>query len=238
MAAEWAARGHDGQRVEADAYRAHVDGIVLGQDPRQGFEWNGTFYHPDGGFRFPMPRGWEVVREGQRVRIAPRGATGLEVELGPRSRHPTAVAAAEEFIRENGLEAASSYRTTMNGFPGARVEGALGDGERPFHVSGYWMEHDGAVVRFAGISESEYAGALNEAIGVMTRGFRALDDEGIRSMQPVRLGWVTTETEEPFRAYVEEAELPSGMDLEALAILNGVGVDDLIPAGRVLKLPR
>lgn len=237
MAAEWAARGHDGQRVEADAYRARIEGITLGQDPREGFERGGTFYHPAGGFRFPLPYGWQAVREGRQVRIVPRGAPGAEVELVARSRHATAQAAATDFIHENGLEGAAAYRTNMNGFPGARVDAGMGRDGRAYDVTGYWMEHEGAVLRFAGISESAYGEAMREAVGVMTRGLRTLTDERILSLQPARLALVTADGDEPFRAYVDPDRLPPGMDVEDLAILNGVGADDLIPAGRVLKLP-
>jgi predicted Zn-dependent protease len=236
-AAEWAARGHDGQRVEADAYRARINGITLGQDPREGFDRGGTFHHPAGGFRFPMPPGWQAVRDGREVRMVPRGASGAQVELVARSRHSTAQAAAEDFIRENGLEGAAGYRTNMNGFPGARVDAALEHGGRSFVVTGYWMEHEGAVLRFVGVAESAYGEALGEAVGVMTRGLRTLTDERILSLQPARLALVTTDADEPFRAWVDPRDLPPGMDLEDLAILNGVGVDDVIPAGTVLKLP-
>ena len=238
LAAAWAARGHDGRRVEADSFRARIDGILLGQDPRQGFEQNGTFYHPEGGFRFPVPRGWQVVREGRQVRMEPHVSAGVEVEFVARSRHPTANVAAAEFVRENQLVAASSFRTTMNGFPGARVEAAMGRGDRVYTVIGYWMEHEGAVLRFAGVAEPAQSQALNEAIGIMTRGLRTLTDARIRSMQPARLALVAAQEARPFRAHVDARALPRGMDLQALAILNGVGVDDVIPAGTVLKLPR
>lgn len=238
LAAEWAAQGHEGARVEADAYRARIDGIVLGQDPRQGFVQGGTFYHPEGGFRFPVPRGWVIEREGRQVRLTPYGAGAAEVEIGARSRHPSAAVAASEFIRENELGGAASARTNMNGFAGARVDATMGRGDRWFSVTGYWMEHGGAVVRFIGVSESAMSQAMNEAVGVMTRGFRTVADERIRSIQPARVALVTAQAAGPFRAQVDARTLPPGMDMEALAILNGVGVDDVIPAGTVLKLPR
>lgn len=237
-AAEWASRGHDGQRVAADTFLAHIDGITLGEDPRMGFVHDGRFYHPEGAFWFPVPRGWDVAREGRQVRIGPPAAAGVEVKFGFGSRHPNADVAAAEFVRENGLENAASYRTNMNGFPGARVAAGLTTGGGDFTVAGYWMQHRGQLVRWVGIAEPGAWEALEESIGVMTRGFRALSDERILSMQPARLALVTTEAEEPFRALVDARHLPAGMDLEAIAILNGVEADDVIPAGTLLKLPR
>jgi predicted Zn-dependent protease len=237
LAAEWAGRGYDGQRVEREAFLAQVEGITLGEDPRQGFEMDGMFYHPEGGFRFPVPRGWEVVRDGRNVQLKPRGLSGIEVEFGARSQHERAYEAADAFVRDNRLTGASSAATTMNGFPGARVEASLGSGDRLFRVSAFWMEHDGQVRRFVGISESGRGEELDYAVAQMTRGFRTLTDPGILGMQPVRLRLVTTREALPFRSHVDPRLMPRGMDLEALAILNGGEVDAVIPAGTVLKLP-
>jgi predicted Zn-dependent protease len=238
LAADWAARARGEQRVGRDAFLARIDGIALGEDPREGFEMAGMFYHPAGGFRFPLPRDWQAVRDGRQVQLRPRAGGGMEVEFAARSRHPTAEVAAMAFVRDNGLSGVSSYRTTMNGIPGSRVDADMEARGASYSVTGYWLEHGGAVVRFAGISEGGLDAALDEAIGVMTRGFRPLTDEGILSLRPARLALVTTRMAEPFRALVDSRRLPRGMDLEALAILNGVGVDDVVPAGTVLKLPR
>ncbi|HEX6039320.1 M48 family metalloprotease [Longimicrobium sp.] len=237
MAADWVALGFDGERVEREAYLARIDGITLGQDPRQGYEMAGWFYHPAGGFRFPVPADWTVDRQGRQVVLRPRAGDGVRVELAARSRHPTADVAARVFVHENGLAGASSYRTNMNGFPGARVDGAMDSGGSSYQVTGYWLEHGGHVVRFAGISHSAYNAELQYGIGEMTRGFRAVSDPGLLDVAPVRLVVMTTERAQRFADVVDPRFIPAGMDLEALAILNGVSVDAVIPAGTVLKLP-
>lgn len=238
LASEWAARGHDGQRVERDAYLARIDGIALGQDPREGFEMAGTFYHPAGGFRFPIPRHWQVVRDGRQIQLKPQAGSGIQVDFAARSRHPTADVAAAAFVRDNDLAGASTLRTEMNGFRGARVDAGMEANGASYAVTGYWLEHDGRVIRFAGIAEGSLHEVLRDAVNEVTRGFRPLTDEGILGMQPARLALVTTTMAQPFAALVDPRAMPRGMDLEALAILNGVEANTVIPAGTVLKLPR
>ena len=41
-------------------YLSAIDGLVLGEDPRQGFVEGNVFYHPALRFRFPVPRGFQT----------------------------------------------------------------------------------------------------------------------------------------------------------------------------------
>ena len=242
LAAEWAAKGHAGERVDRDGYLARLEGMTLGEDPRQGFEEDGVFYHPAGEFRFPLPRGWSMGRDGRRMQFVPadQDEPALEVQFGSVSRSETALGAAADFVGANGLENVSTSRTELNGFPGARVEATMdGDeGEESYRVFGYWIEQAGQVRRFVGISTAEEAGAMQDAVETMTRGFRVLTDPDILSMQPARLALVAVDVDTPFRDLMEGSDPPYGMDLEGLAIMNGIEPDGVVPAGSIVKLPR
>lgn len=238
LAAQWAAQGHPGQRVEGDAYLARLDGLIIGEDPRQGFLENGMFYHPAGAFRFPVPRGWEMQREGREVQFKLPQNERLAVLFKAVSKAPSPIAAADDFVRENELHGASTLRTNMNGFEGARVDADRGDGSGSYRIVGYWLQQEDEVRRFVGVSAGDRADQMVEAMDRMTQGYRRLTDARILSMQPARLAVVTTPAPAAFRDIVGQRALPHGMKLDDLAILNGVQVDDVIPAGTRLKLPR
>src|SRR5690606_33377105 len=44
--------------VNRNAYLKMIDGIVYGEDPRQGFFEDQMFYHPELKFQFPVPSNW------------------------------------------------------------------------------------------------------------------------------------------------------------------------------------
>ena len=242
LAAEWGARGPAGARVEGDGYLATLDGLVIGEDPREGFAENGVFHHPAGAFHFPIPEGWVLWRDGRRMRFVPDGGVepGIRVEFGASSRHETALAAAAAFVTENAIEGASTRGTELNGFAGARVVGRLGSGDDDvnYRVFGYWLEHGGQVRRFVGIATEEESRAMQDAVETMTRGFRALTDPDIVGMQPARLALVAVDADTPFAELMEGSDPPYGMDLDALAIMNGLEPGAVVPAGSVVKLPR
>jgi predicted Zn-dependent protease len=47
-------------QVNRDAYLRMIDGLVYGEDPREGYVENNVFYHPELKFQFPTPRDWQT----------------------------------------------------------------------------------------------------------------------------------------------------------------------------------
>ncbi|HDZ40219.1 MAG TPA: hypothetical protein ENH59_00850 [Bacteroidetes bacterium] len=58
-------------------YLQMIDGIVYGEDPRQGFVEGNTFYHPDLKFRFSSPAGWKFENLPAQVNMAPPDGKAL-----------------------------------------------------------------------------------------------------------------------------------------------------------------
>jgi predicted Zn-dependent protease len=50
-----------------ELYMQMIDGIIYGDDPRQGFVDNGRFVHPDLAFQYPVPSGWRVINQPSRL---------------------------------------------------------------------------------------------------------------------------------------------------------------------------
>ena len=61
-AAEQASAAMAGEgRIGRDEYLEHIDGLIYGEDPRQGFLRGRTFVHPDLRFAFDVPAGYRIV---------------------------------------------------------------------------------------------------------------------------------------------------------------------------------
>ena len=48
-------------------YLGRVDGIVFGENPREGYFKDAQFYHPDLRFRMTFPGGWKTLKPYMRV---------------------------------------------------------------------------------------------------------------------------------------------------------------------------
>lgn len=237
LAGEMAARGHDARRVEREAYLARIDGLVLGADPRQGLVDGGVFHHPAGRFRFPVPVGWEVEIEGRDASLAPeRGA--VQVVFRAATRYATAAEAAAAFVRENELENATTSQPAAAGLRASRVDATARDDEGSYRLVALWLEDRGVVRHFLALAAPDQARTMERALAAMVDGFRPLEDPAYLEVLPAFLEVVPVGRAASLRALVGERVLPEGMGLEELAILNGVTVDEAVPAGASVKLPR
>src|SRR5690606_36116164 len=86
LAQEWKSKlGHNNFKVNRDSYLKRIEGLVVGEDPRQGFVENNTFYHPVLKFQFPTPAGWGLLNTPQQVQMAPSdGSAFMKLPLAGR----------------------------------------------------------------------------------------------------------------------------------------------------------
>lgn len=237
LAAGMASLGPPERRLERDAYLERMEGLALGEDPRYGYLEENVFYHPAGRLRFTVPRGWEMEREGREAQLAPaRG--NVAVLFLRETRHTTAAAAAAAFVAENELSKVTSTTPAVPGYSAARVDATARDGEDTYRLAVLWLEQDGAVYRFLGLAAPAEARTMEHAVSTMAAALRPLTDPDHLGMRPALLEVVTADRAAPFREILGERILPDGVGLGDLAIMNGVHVDDEVPAGRRLKLPR
>jgi predicted Zn-dependent protease len=85
LAAEWKAKvGDQKLEVNRNSYLKMIEGMVYGEDPKQGFVEKDVFYHPVLKFQFPVPNGWMLQNSPQQVQMAPKnGKAMMSLSLAP-----------------------------------------------------------------------------------------------------------------------------------------------------------
>ncbi len=86
--------------VKKEPYLREVDGMVYGDNPRQGFAENGVFYHPEMTFKFTIPSGWVVNNTPMQVIVGEKdgkAALILQAETSTRDLDEYLQAKAKEF---------------------------------------------------------------------------------------------------------------------------------------------
>ena len=87
-------------KVNADSYLQMIDGIIYGEDPRQGYVEGSTFYHPELRFRFTYPAGWQYQNQPTQVNMAPQDGKALLVFTLAKQK---SLQAADSTIAQLGL---------------------------------------------------------------------------------------------------------------------------------------
>lgn len=222
-------------RVLQEPYYRRIEGLVLGEDPRQGYVDGQSFYHPTLRFWFPVPAGYHVINQPTQVILAQdKQEAVLVLTLASAT---SAAAAAQSWQGQQGLTIIDQGSERINGLAAVYVvaEGKTADGQL-VRVLRYFIEHEGRVYSFAGYALREQYARHQPTFLQTIRGFAPLRDSARLNVQPIRLQVLRAARSTPFRALL--LDLPKGFTPEAVALLNQVTLDAPIPAGTPLKLPR
>lgn len=220
--------------VNRDNYLDMIDGIVYGEDPRQGFVEVNTFYHPELKFQFPVPTGWQLVNTPQQVQMTPK--SGEAVMIFTLSAGSSVTQAASDLLTNYNLEQISIRNTTVNGLEAAllEVKQVQESGETIVGLA-YLIKYGNNIYNMIGISSTaKYSGYKSQFVNTGD-GFQPLTDQNKINRQPKRIKIQTVSTDAPLESQFKKYGVGSG-DFEELAILNGMLLQDIVKKNTRIKL--
>lgn len=227
---------YDGQTVNASGYLAMIEGMVLGENPREGFVENNTFYHPDLAFQFSTPQGWQVQNTRSAVIISePNGQAAIQFTLSGQS---SASQAAQELRGTQGVTVSGQQNYSANGNPGVLVEGQAASQNGAIQFLASYIEYGGNVYQILGLTSPNSYRTYGPGFRSTMESFRRLTESRYLNRQPVTLDLVTADRTASFDSFLRGRPDVPGLTDEELAILNQVGLNETISRGTVLKLPR
>ena len=230
-----AAQTDTGTAVEAAAYLQRIDGIVLGEDPRQGFSEGSTFYHPELRFRFDFPSGWQVQNSAQAVQIAePNGRAAIQMTLVQQA---SAQAAAQALASQQGVQSGGVRTTTINGNRAATVDGTVAQQQGALQFTAAFIEYGDNVYQLLGLAPQASFSQSQRAMEQSLQSFERLTESRYLNRAPVRLDFTTTRRSASIQSLLSGRTLPTGLTAEEVAIMNQVTLTESIPSGTRVKLP-
>ncbi|MEL6675283.1 MAG: M48 family metalloprotease [Bacteroidota bacterium] len=122
MAEEWQAKPeYQGKSftINRDSYLKMIDGMIYGDDPKQGYVDNFVFYHPELKFQYNVPRNWKTVNSPQQVQMATEDGKAMMVLT--LAQGDNMQQAAQKFAEEHQLTVVDSRQTTVNGLSALAV---------------------------------------------------------------------------------------------------------------------
>ncbi|MBU1821583.1 MAG: M48 family metalloprotease [Bacteroidetes bacterium] len=227
--------------VDRDQYLRRIDGIIYGEDPKQGFVENNMFYHPILKFQFPVPNGWQNENSPIQFQMAPKD--GKAVMMFRLAAGNTLEEAAQTTIQAMSLQATESQKTTINGNPAIVVlsQQAQQQGQQqqsnqePIQAVSWFIQYGGNIYAIHGLS---YRSAFNNYTGTfraVAEGFRALTDREKLNRQPERIRIKSVQQNGTLQNALQSYGMPSNK-LNELAILNGMELKDPVTRGMLIKV--
>lgn len=226
-------------KVNTESYLNLIDGMVFGEDPRQGYIEDDMFYHPELKFEFPVPAGWHLENSPIQVRMVPDGGEALMVFTFASGN--TLDDAAQETLQQLQLNALEYDGTTVNGMPAIavlsnQITQSQSDSQQPdIRVLSYFIDNEGSYYVFHGVSEGKVFDTFSDAFRTTMTNFDKLTDSDKLNVQPqrirIRRARKAGTLAEAFRDFGV-----SQKQMERLAFLNNMELSDQVPAGKLIKI--
>lgn len=221
----------DGGIVRRDEYLQHIDGMMFGEDPAQGFFVEGRFVHPDLRLQFRFPEGWATQNAPTSV-LAQSPERDAVMQVTP-SEGSTPEEAASAFFDQQGIERLGARSRTVNGLRAVqgtfRVTGEQGtlDGQVLF------VKHGDFVFRFMGYTTTSRMGTYAVTFERSLESFAPMNEERWINLLPKRLEIVRVPAEMTAERFFQR--FPSTVNLETVRLINGWEAGHVIPAGDLVK---
>lgn len=237
LANQWAERGYAQEMIERESYLRRLEGLVYGENPREGFTRDGVFYHPDLAFRFDRPEAWQLVNQRNLVAVVSPDEDAVTI-MQIDGEHATARESVQAFLGQEGITVLDRSEARQHGLTAYEAEASATTQEGQevrYRVRG--VEYGERVYRFISYTLADRYRRYADTFGRTAGSFRELEDPEILGIRPLRLE-VRPAGSSGDLASLLPATLPGETTLEDIAILNQVTADQEISAGTLLKVPR
>jgi predicted Zn-dependent protease len=243
MTTEWQDSLKTGNwKVNGDSYLKLLDGLVYGEDPRQGYVEASTFYHPELKFQFPFPSGWKLANTPNQVQMSPSdGAALIIFSMSDKKNLDSASVAA---LQSLNLTALTSTRISVNGMPALVVtseqvnkDATTGQVTSALKVLSYFIDYNSTIYIFHGVTDAAKYDTYLSAFEATMSKFAKLTDPKKINVQPQRIKiMAATKT-----GTLSETLTGFGVAKEKLAevaLLNEMELTAQVAKGKLVKVVR
>ena len=235
LATEWQQKaGTTNLQVNGDSYLRMIDGLVYGEDPRQGYVENSVFYHPELKFQFPVPGDWALQNMASQVQMAPKD--GKALILFTLAKEKDLRSAADAALNQDSLKLVESQVISVNGLSAISM---IADQVNPqtnqtVRAQIYLIQYNNMIYKFYGLSMLQdfmtYVGAFRNTM----QNFKQLTDPGKINVKPdiIRI------REAPRDGVLSDMFIAFGMPetkWPELAILNQMELNTPVTKGKLIK---
>ena len=233
-AKEWRQKtGNKSLVVDRDEFLHHIDGIVFGDDPRQGYLENGIFYHPDLTFLFSIPADWKTLNTPTQVQITSPEQDAVILFTMDASATPEAAAA--KFISDSKASVVSQNNTQVHGMPATALTADIQSQQEVLRVLAYFIKKNQNVFVFYGFTAQPSFETYKSNFQQTISSFNRLTDQSKINVKPDRVRLKTVTRSGPLKDILIGFKF-SGDDLDKMALLNGMQLTDSVPANTLIKI--
>lgn len=243
LAEAWKKRSEHTQfNVGRDSYLKMIDGLLYGEDPKQGYVENNVFYHPELRFQFSIPTGWAVQNTPQQVQMVPK--EGQAVMLLTLAEGNSLERAAQATLQKYQLKAVDSRQETINGLSAIVVvadqqaqqqQQQQQSAQQTLRALLYFVQYGGNIYNLIGASSQADFDSYMQLFRSNVGTFRELTDQSKINKRAERVSIKSVQQNGTLSQALSNLGVEQGR-MEELAVLNGMTLNDAVQRGMLIKV--
>jgi predicted Zn-dependent protease len=220
-------------KVNRQGYLRTIDGVVFGEDPRQGYVAEGMFFHPDLRFQFPVPEDWKVNNTPTQVQMVSKAQDAII--LFSMAKGASSQEAARTFVAQTKASVIKTDGLDVSGFSSQRVISDLRTDQGSLRVMSYFIQKERTVYVFHGLTPLNAFQKHQALFNNTMRQFRELTDPRRIHVQPDRLRIRPAGRADTLENGLRSLGVPE-KQLKETVLLNGGVPNQRIAANTLLKV--
>ncbi len=217
--------------VRHDEYLRVLDGMVYGENPRQGFFKESTFSHPEMKFTIVMPQGWKTQNLSQAVMAAaPTEDGAIQLTITPATSPEEGL---RQFFSKTVVQAVGEPMRPITSMPSASSRFTAKIEQTQLSGLVTFVSHEGKVFQILGIAPAEKAASHEQTFLKTHATFARLTDPTALAMQPARIR--VARVAQPMTLADFYRTKPSTVPLPEVALVNQSEPTTPLQAGQLLK---
>ncbi len=215
--------------INRNSYLKMIDGLLYGEDPKQGYVERNVFYHPDLKFQFPVPNQWRLQNSPQQVQMGPK--TQDAAIIFSLAQEKSLGEAAGKFVQQTQLKVRNSGDTQVNGL---RTKWVVGD-YQDMTILTYFINYNNKIYKFHGLAKIADYRKHQRTFETTFKAFNKLTDQSKINVMPERIKIETATSSTTLGAELKKHKIDSKRHNE-LAILNGMELSSKLKSGTLYKI--
>ncbi|HYC27785.1 MAG TPA: M48 family metalloprotease, partial [Chitinophagaceae bacterium] len=241
MAAEWKQKLNlSDPDVNRNAYLRRIEGLIYGEDPKQGFVENNVFYHPVLKIQFQLPAKWPYQNSPQAFQLMQPDGNALIMMTFAQGA--TLKDAANSVLQQYSLELIESKETTVNGLKAITMvadqkaeQNSQQQAAATVRTLSYIIQYGGNMYLLIGATSvndfNKYASTFTSTM----QSFKELRDAAKLNKQAERIRIKTVSRNATLEQALKSFNVPEKR-LEEMAVLNGMKLKDQVNDGTLIKV--
>lgn len=219
-------------RIGREDYLKKIDGIIVGDDPRNGYVENHVFYHPKLKIEFLIPYGWKYLKTHSQIRIFPPSQDAIMVFSCTKENSLNE--AEKNFVSSNKLLILKKEEKFVNNFNVKSLNFKAETEKINYLGIANFIKAEQKIISFiAYTEENKFSKYSNEFLRTFNN-LRSIDKNKI-NVFPERIKIFHVEREDKFENILKDLGY-SGDYRKKISILNGIGLDDFLKKGNLIKI--